>query len=107
MDLSPDQVQAWLDGLREVDLRRVGMSAEEFCVLRSRVAEARQVALEAEDARAYLSRKLAAARADMVERRRVADRLMLRHRQAYRDLLEARAVVSKIERKIEEVSRGK
>lgn len=101
MDLPPARVRLWLAGLDTDTLRRVGMTAEEYQILCSRVAEARQIDIERDDRAARLRRELADATRHMRERRCAADLSMLKHRQDQRDLEAARLAVAAIAHALE------
>ncbi len=107
MDLPPARAIEFLDGLKKKDLKRVKITAQEFQILRNNVIVARQLDAEKEDASAAVARQLMEARQRLIEARRTWDEAMLSHRKAHRAVVDLRSEVAELERKHEEVIRGK
>lgn len=106
MDLPPEQAQRFLKSLKKKDLRRVGMTDEDYQIMKTRVAEARWREVEAGDKKIRIRGELDRAILKMRQTRRDMDIAMLRHRAAMQALNAARVEVKRLKHEMEGLENG-
>jgi len=106
MDLTPIQAQEFLKGLKTEDLRRIGMTDEDYQIVCARVAELRWRAEEDADKEVKLRHDFDRAVLYMRQCRRDADIAMLRHRTAVKGLNAARVEVNRLKQAMEGLDNG-
>lgn len=106
MDLPPIQAQRFLKRLKKRDLRRVGMTDENFQIIKNRVADARWREVKAGDIKIRTRSELDRSIIQMQQARREMDIAMLRHRTAMQILEAARLEVNRLRNKMEGLKNG-